>query len=106
MSEAKARIEGQSFDMPFRLRSTATQDERRSLRRSLELQKQQQFHVDRHALGPLLLDERRNVRAGHEVDADILMLGAAALAGAAHALDPHEAETFRDHARRRMEVAQ
>ncbi len=70
------------------------------------IQEQQQLDVDAEPFGALLLDEVRDVGARDEVDVDVLILVAAALADPAHAVRADEREAFRQHAGRRVKFAE
>jgi len=48
----------------------------------------------------------RNVGACHEMDCNVLMLVAAALAYLANSVRPNQGEAFRDHSRRTVEIAE
>ena len=70
------------------------------------LSEDQQLHVDPEALGALLLDEIGDVGARDEMDVDVLILVAAALADLADAMRADQGEAFRQHAGRRVKFAE
>src|SRR5688500_8046380 len=76
-------------------------------RRSYEArgEQEQQFGVDRRALGPLALDEGGHVGERNAVDPDILVADAAALAGPFQPVGAKQSEAFGGHPRRRMEAS-
>src|SRR5690349_22259282 len=70
------------------------------------VQEKQQLDVDAEPFGALLLDEIRDLGARHEVNVDVLILVAAALADLANAVGTDEREAFRQHARGSVEFAE
>ena len=75
-------------------------------RGGLEIQQQQQLGVHAESLGTLLLDEVGNVGARDEVDIDVLVLVAAALADLSDTMRTDDRESLGQHAGRGIEFTQ
>src|SRR5258705_6854141 len=71
----------------------------------LVIQEDEELHVDREALGALLFDEVGDCGALDEMDGNVLIMVAAALADPAQPVRADQSEAFRQHARRGVEIA-